>query len=186
MHARSGTRFAKSKLKYTGPSIVLISLIFILGQAGLASAIQTTETIPANGYTAIPFSSSQTIHVVYDISVISGPNIDIILTDSSGFDAYRAGGSSSIPYLITASNLNTRHGAYEGSIPSGSYYLIIDNSIQGTAQPNGQAVTVSYSVQATSGEIPLIILIVALVLVPVVLVIIVFALLEKRKSPPFR
>lgn len=108
-----------------------------------------TVTIPSGSGYSMSISGILGIHLVYDISVTSGPNVDILLTDEDGYHSYGNGGLTSIPYLVQGSVLDTRHASYDGNLPSGKYYLIIDNSIIGTAESNGQAVQISYSISTS-------------------------------------
>ena len=136
-----------------GPTRSLVTLFVIC--AFLASiqligeqveaATPHTENIALNGYLALQISGSSTIPSFYDVLVVSGPNIDVILTDEAGYVDYRNGELESVSYSVLGTYLDTRHASYYGNMANGTHYLIIDNTLQGTAQPNGQIVRITYS-----------------------------------------
>jgi hypothetical protein len=136
-----------------GPTRSLVTLFVIC--AFLASismigeqveaATPQTEDIAPNGYLALQISGSSAMHSFYDVLVVSGPNIDVILTDEVGYVEYKNGGLGSVSYSVLGTYLDTRHASYYGNMANGTHYLIIDNTLQGTAQPNGQTVRVTYS-----------------------------------------
>jgi hypothetical protein len=104
-----------------------------------------TQDIAPNGYMALQITSSSAIPSFYDVLVVEGANIDVILTDEAGFVDYKNGELESVHYSILGSFFDTRHASYYGNMANGTYYLIIDNTLQGTAQPDGQPVRVTYS-----------------------------------------
>lgn len=116
----------------------------LIGEQVEAATPQTKDIAP-NGYLVLQISSSHAVPSSYDVSVVSGPNIDVILTDEAGYVEYINGGLESAPYSVLGTYLDTRHAAYYGNMANGTHYLIIDNTFQGTAQPNGQTVRVTYS-----------------------------------------
>jgi len=58
------------------------------------------------------------------------------------------GGLLPASYSLQGTFLDTRHAAYYGNIADGVNYLIVDNTFQGSAQPNGQTVRVAYYAMA--------------------------------------
>jgi hypothetical protein len=136
-----------------GPTKSLVTLFVIC--AFLASipliceqveaAAPHTEDIAPNGYLALQISGSSANPSFYDVLVVSGPNIDVILTDEAGYVDYRNGELGSVSYSVLGTYLDTRHASYYGNMANGTHYLIIDNTLQGTAQPNGQIVRITYS-----------------------------------------
>lgn len=136
-----------------GPTRSLVTLFVIcaflastllIGEQVEATTPQTIDIAP-NGYLALQISGSSAIHSFYDVLVVSGPNIDVILTDEAGYVEYKNGGLESVPYSVLGTYLDTRHAAYYGNMTNGTHYLIIDNTLQGTAQPNGQIVQITFS-----------------------------------------
>jgi hypothetical protein len=136
-----------------GPTRSLVTLfvicaflasISLIGEQVEAATPQTIDIAP-NGYLALQISGSSANPSFYDVLVINGPNIDVILTDEAGYVDYRNGELESVSYSVLGTYLDTRHASYYGNMANGTHYLIIDNTLQGTAQPNGQAVRVTYS-----------------------------------------
>jgi hypothetical protein len=122
---------------------LLASTSFIGEQVEAANP--QTQDIALDGYLALQITSSSAIPSFYDVLVVRGPNIDVILTDEAGFVDYKNGELASAHYSVLGTFLDTRHASYYGNMANGTYYLIIDNTLQGTAQPNGQTVRVTYS-----------------------------------------
>jgi hypothetical protein len=136
-----------------GPTRSLVTLFVIcaflasiplIGEQVEAATPQTIDIAP-NGYLALQIPGSSVIPSFYDVLVVHGPNIDVILTDEAGFVDYKNGQLESASYSVLGTYLDTRHASYYGNMENGTHYLIIDNTLQGTAQPNGQTVRVTYS-----------------------------------------
>ncbi|OPX65676.1 MAG: hypothetical protein A4E29_00019 [Methanomassiliicoccales archaeon PtaB.Bin134] len=104
-----------------------------------------TTTVQSGYYMALPIDASMVIKISYSVDVISGPNIDVILTDSTGYSQYTSS-SLSFQYLPDGSRLNTKHASASVDVDSGRWYLIIDNTDRGSAVPSGQNAVVEYSV----------------------------------------
>jgi hypothetical protein len=117
-----------------------------------AATPQTIDIAP-NGYLVLQISGSSAIPSFYDVLVINGPNVDVILTDETGYVDYRNGELGSVSYSVLGTYLDTRHASYYGNLANGTHYLIIDNTFQGTAQPNGQIVRITYSSGAINAGI---------------------------------
>jgi hypothetical protein len=130
----------------------LLACMPMIGEAG-ASSPQTVDIAP-NCYVAIQFSGSSVIPSSYQVTVVSGPNIDVILTDLSGYVEYMNGGVESISHSVLGTYFDTRDAAYYGDLTNGTYCLIIDNTAFGTAQPGGQTVRVTYSYGSGGAGIP--------------------------------
>jgi len=124
----------------------------MIGEVDAASP-QTVDIAP-NCYLAIQFSGSSTIPSSYQVAVVSGPNIDVILTDLSGYVEYMNGGAESIPHSSLGTDFDTRYAAYYGDLTNETYCLIIDNTAFGAAQPNGQTVRITYSYGTGGAGIP--------------------------------
>jgi hypothetical protein len=116
----------------------------LIGEQVEAASPRTADIAP-NGYLTIQIPGSSTIPSFYDVLVIGGPNIDVILTDEAGFVDYKNGELESANYSVLGTYLDTRQASYYGNMAEGTNYLIIDNTPQGTAQPNSQPVHISYS-----------------------------------------
>jgi len=119
----------------------------LIGELVDASAPQTMYIAP-NGYLVLQISGGSVALASYDVTVVSGPNIDVILTDEAGYVDYMNGGLLPASYSLQGTFLDTRHAAYYGNIADGVNYLIVDNTFQGSAQPNGQTVRVAYYAMA--------------------------------------
>ena len=136
-----------------GPTRTLVTLFVICALLAsmplicvqVEAATPQTIDIAPNGYLALQISGSSSILSFYDVLVVSGPNIDVILTNEAGYVDYRNGELGSVSYSVLGTYLDTRHASYYGNMANGTHYLIIDNTLQGTAQPNGQTVRVTYS-----------------------------------------
>ena len=168
----------------------LIALCLIMVTTGtafitdMASAAESgTDTISSGGHIVYEFKSSSKISLNYNIKVLSGPNIDVLLVDENGFNQYNNMGLfSGMYYKPTYSKLDTRNAYYSGEISSGHYYLIIDNSWVGDASPGGRDVTISYSIDAKPiGSSSIIALILIGVLFLIFLIVIV-SIVSNRKN----
>jgi hypothetical protein len=142
----------------TKPSVALLvicSLLALMPMVGEAEAVspQTVDIAP-NCYVAIQFSGSSAVPSSYQVTVVSGPNIDVILTNLSGYVEYMNGGSESIPHSFLGTDFDTRYVSYYGDLTNETYCLIIDNTAFGTAQPSGQTVRVTYSYGTGGAGIP--------------------------------
>jgi hypothetical protein len=107
-------------------------------------------TIESGHYMALPITANMVLKISYQIDVISGPNIDVILTDQTGYQAFNSL-FSNVQYLVAGTRLNTAHASASTTVDVGTWYPIIDNSMAGEAQPGGRAATASYDI-ATSAE----------------------------------
>ena len=144
-------------MRFTSIFVVLIMLLITTGPALIAdtaSASQSgTDTIPSGGAKIYEFEYSGTISLTYNVKVLSGPNVDVIVTDSTGMDQYYER-KPVISYISSFSALNTREASFSNNIDGGHYYIIIDNSNLGYATPGGQSVTLSYSFDPQPATLP--------------------------------
>ncbi len=128
----------------TGPALI----------ADTASAAQSgTDTIPSGGAKIYEFEYSGTISLKYSVKVLSGPEVDVIVTDQAGMDQY-TDPFKMMTYIASYSKLATRDASFSNNINGGHYYIIIDNSERGVANPNGQPVKVSYSFDSKAASLP--------------------------------
>ena len=84
----------------------------------------------------------------YLVLQMLGSSDDVILTDETGYIDYMNGGLSNASYSVLGTFLDTRRAAFYGEIGNGTNYLIIDNTFQGSAQPNGQTAQVTYDARS--------------------------------------
>lgn len=98
----------------------------------------------------------------YHVKVVSGPNVDVILTDETGYAQFKSLWSLSVWYFPEASRLNTRDATTSGNLGDGHYYLIVDNSMFATAQPNGQTAIVSVTFSTSPGPLLVLLAIIGL------------------------
>ena len=150
-----------------------------------------TETILSGHYMALPIDTSAVIQISYSIQVVSGPNIDVILTDGSGYSQYTSN-SLSFQYLPQGSRLNTRSASANVEVDTGRWYLIIDNTNAGSAVPSGQSVIVDYGVSTSlagisTGDgsyisIGAVIAIVATLVIIVIVIVVAYLVSKKRRT----
>ena len=112
------------------------------------AASPQTAYIDPNGCLVLQISGSSVSLASYDVTVVSGPNVDVILTDAAGYVDYMNGVLEPSSYSLQGTFLDTRHAAYYGDMAEGINYLIVDNTVQGSAQPNGQTVQITYYARA--------------------------------------
>jgi hypothetical protein len=172
-------------------SVSILALVLFTPNVSADSDSGTT-TIESGHYLALPITARAVLEIEYQIDVISGPNIDVILTDDEGFQMFNSLFSST-PYLVSGSRLDTAHASVSVEVDKGEWYLIIDNSLAGSAEPWGQAVTISYEVTTSLAGISLgdgsylnieaVTIIVAIVIIVVALVIVglLYERSEKKK-----
>jgi hypothetical protein len=113
-----------------------------------------TKTIESGHYLALPITARAVLEIEYHIDVISGPNIDVILTNDEGFEMFNSLFSNT-PYLVEGSRFDIAHASASVEVDEGEWYLIIDNSMAGSAEPWGQAVMISYEVTTSWAGISL-------------------------------
>lgn len=148
--------------------LVVLSLLTI--SFGTVSAAPTkTITIQPGQYYVIEFDSFFQTSMSYHVKVISGPNVDVIVTDETGYGQFKSLWSLNVWYYPEASRLNTRDATVSGNLGDGHYYLIVDNSMFATAQPNGQSVIVSVTFSASPG--PLLVLLAIIGLFVIILIL---------------
>lgn len=141
---RSAARFSSKVFTVFLIAITCVSLFPTIA----ADSDSGTTTVLSGHYMALPIDTSVVIEISYAIDVINGPNIDVILTDSTGYSQYTSY-SSSFQYMPQGSRLNTRHASASMEVDSGRWYLIIDNTNAGSAIPSGQSAVVEYSVSTS-------------------------------------
>jgi len=149
---------------------------FIADAASAASS--RTVTIQSGQALFLEFNSFIQTRFSYEVKVISGPNIDVIFTDDRGYESYN-NPFASLWYYPDVSRLNTRSVSVSDDIQGGHFYIIIDNSMRGTADSNGQAVTVSYSFSTSPG--PLLMILYGVIAALIIGVIIWYAFRWSRK-----
>ena len=175
-------------MKLVGLPSSFVGLVMVLATIAIvpstvSAAESGTKVIPSGGYFVYEFSYSGTTHLSYQVTVNSGPNVDVIVTDEVGYAQY-VGVASTVQYSVTYSKLNTRSASFDNDIEGGHYYLIVDNSVQGSARPNGQSATVTYSFDAQPAGLltpwTLLLLGIALLMVGIVVVTVVVVKAYRR------
>ncbi|HHT76013.1 MAG TPA: hypothetical protein GXZ80_08215 [Euryarchaeota archaeon] len=165
---------------------ILAAPIVVADTASASSPV--TVTIQPGQALFLEFDSVWQTKLSYDVEVISGPNIDVIVTDERGYESY-FNPFSTLWYYPEASYLNTRSASVTTNVQGGQYYLIIDNSMAGRATPDGQPVTVRYSLETSPGPLPILL---ATIIAAVAIILIIYAIRyairrSKRRDeiPPF-
>ena len=67
--------------------------------------------------------SGADIHLDYSIQSNSGHSVNILVMSAANYGDYVANGSSN--YVVEASRLNTTNGVFVGTLPPGTYYLLV-------------------------------------------------------------
>ncbi len=148
----------------------LLALSVLFTSVGTVSAAPTkTITIEPGQYYVIGFEPFVQATMSYHVKVISGPNVDVILTDETGYGQFKSLWSLNIRYYPEVSRLNTRDASYSSNMGAEPYYLIIDNSMAATAQPNGQSATVSVTFSTSPGPMLVLLAIIGLFLLVIIL-----------------
>lgn len=141
---------------------ILMALTILTIIPGITSAAQTkTITIQPGQAYIIEFDSFIQTSLSYQVRVIDGPNVDVILTDETGYAQYN-NMAAYARYYPEASSLDVRYASLSDNLQGGHYYFIIDNTMMATAQPNGQSATVSITFSTLPGPL---VVILAMVLV---------------------
>ncbi len=168
--------------------IVIMLTCLAIGSTPVTSADTEsgTETIASGYYIAFPIEANMALRIEYDITVINGPRTDVILTDQNGYYGYNSLFSST-SYLVDGSRLDTAHAIASITVEEGTWYLIIDNTMMGSAASNGQSVTISYDISTSvaglslgnGGYINIFVVIFLVVLVLFIVVAVAYALTKK-------
>lgn len=98
-------------------------------------------------YFPLEFDSSGSLN--YDFIVRDGPAIDAIVLEESEYSYFDNG--ERYEYIPSLSTMDTTGDEVSGRIPSGSYYLVFDNSNRGEATPptnfSNDVITVEYEIE---------------------------------------
>lgn len=109
-----------------------------------------TENLNAGDYVAWPVtvdSSNYTLSI--SVSVVSGPSIDVFIFTENQFQNYKSGNNF---IYEDGSKLNVNSASIKWVPPNaGTYYVVIDNSAAGSAQPSGSSVSVNYNITLYKG-----------------------------------
>ena len=109
-----------------------------------------TENLNAGDYVAWPVtvdSSNYTLSIV--VKVVSGPSIDMFIFTENQFQNYKNGKNF---VYEDGSKLNVNSASLKWVPPgAGTYYIVIDNSAAGSAQPTGSDVSVNYDISLYRG-----------------------------------
>ncbi len=148
----------KNTLKNAAAIFAAIAIFGVLLAATFptASALEQvshesgTENLNAGDYVAWPVtvdSSNYTLSIV--VKVVSGPSIDVFIFTENQFQNYKNG--NSVAYQ-DSSKLNVNSASLKWVPPNaGTYYVVIDNSAAGSAQPSGSSVSVNYNITLYKG-----------------------------------
>ena len=92
-----------------------------------------TPEINEDYYSYYEFSFDEPTTLEYTANVTDGPNIDVILTDSTNFRYYEDG--SEWKYVSEGSDLDTSYADVEVDLDENDWVLILDNTDKGSATP---------------------------------------------------
>ena len=149
---------SKTTLKNTAVifAVVAIFVVIIVTTFPTVNALEQvsheggTENLNAGDYVAWPVtvdSSNYTISV--SVNVVSGPSIDVFIFTENQFQNYKSGNNF---IYEDGSKLNVNSASLKWVPPSaGTYYIVIDNSVAGSAQPSGNSVSVDYDLTLYRG-----------------------------------
>ncbi len=156
---------------------IAAALLLILTAFGPAAA-DTGELYLTPGEPKVwQIGPGSPLHLSYDIEVLSGPPVDILLLSGDDYARYVAG--SGYSYIEGVSSLNTTHGVKEADLGESTHYLIADPSDTTGAH-------IRYSINATARDSPDVLQAIlsggALVLLGMVLIIL-WDVMARRKKP---
>lgn len=138
-------------MKRTTAVIIFLIIIVTIPIDVSADRISEVVTIQPGEYETYEFKYSSRIWLTYDVEVLSGPNIDVIITNEEGLKQIQDP-FLKMSYISSYSKLDTRHARFSDRIESGHYFIIIDNSNIGNAKPNDQPVEVLYSINTKRAD----------------------------------
>jgi hypothetical protein len=88
--------------------------------------------VDEDAYARFPFSAEEPVDVRYEVRVVEGPPVDVLLVPGSDSLLDRA-----VPYDEAASTLVTRAVVHEARLAAGDWQFVVDNSVRGRARPPG-------------------------------------------------
>lgn len=120
---------------------------------------ERSETVAADKYYAYPIHLQLKSHITIDIDCTAGPNVDVYLVNQENYTIYadhkitHEGSVTyteqrSFQYITDGSGLDTDRISDSFYLDAGDYFLVIDNTPIGEADPGTSSVTVYIDVQA--------------------------------------
>jgi hypothetical protein len=175
--------FLPAMRKVVGVLVALALIVFLPGaQAGSLATVSPpdsrTVTVAVNDYAAFSVNIATSWSLVVGITVTTGGNIDVYVTQQGGYNDYINPNAAQFLYLVSGTQENTR--SYNKTLSSsGLYYIIVDNddvTLSG-AQPSG-----SVTVQMFFGQSQTSFLLGLVIILIIVLVIVAFVVLRRRRK----
>ncbi len=114
---------------YIGISILLITLFCGLFNGVSATTESGTATINEEEYYTWKFSLPNEGKLSYEINVTNGLLIDVILYDEENYNIFLDG--QPCDYVQEGTDLFTTYAKKSVKLPSGTYYLVADNTDEG-------------------------------------------------------
>jgi hypothetical protein len=92
-----------------------------------------TESIDENSALHLDFTLQHPTKIEYEVTVTSGPPIDVFLLERDEVTSYRE--AKPFEYVAGGSTLRTRRGTATVVVPAGTYSIVADNTRLGEATP---------------------------------------------------
>jgi ABC-type transport system involved in multi-copper enzyme maturation permease subunit len=140
---------------YIGILILLIILLCGLFNGASATTESGTATINEEEYYTWIITLPNEGKLSYEINVTNGLLIDVILYDEQNYNIFLDGQPSD--YVQEGTDLFTTNAKKSVNLPSGTYYLVADNTQEGLAIPDwdddvNNSATFDYTVTYTLSE----------------------------------